>query len=283
MSNWVLIAEELSLESGCGVTAWLDGVEWAIFRDREDWFAIEGRCPHKGAPLADGTLEDGQVACPWHGWKFDGQTGSCTDHPGFQVRRTAVRVDDERRVWIDQPPEVPQAEAPTNSDVDQGQYHLVRYSRLGWVGVFSAAQTLECQLRERVVVETTRGLELGEFLGAARVAEANKKRAGSLVRLASAEDLARTSASESLVLKVIQSAQDSAVQMQLPIEIVDGEVLCDGTNAILYYVGEFVPEFAVLRTEIALQYQLSRIDLVSFLEPEAKSGCGTSCGSGCGH
>ncbi len=284
MSNWVLIADELPATTGSGITAWLDGAEWAIFRDGEEWFAVSGRCPHKGAPLVDGTVEDGCVTCPWHGWKFDSHTGDCVDHRGFHVQRAAVRVDADRRAWIDQPPPEPVIETKPAAAVDTSQYHLVRYSRLGWVGIFSTAEAVSCQLREQVIVETTRGVELGEFLGAARLADAAQKKAGALLRAASAIDVSQQAANATLLSQLIQAACESAIRMQLPIEIVDGEVLCEGGIAILYYLGEFVPDFAVLRTELALQYGLNRIDLVSFLEPEASSGCGTSCGEGgCGH
>jgi len=38
--------------------------------------ALLDRCPHRGARLSDGQLRDGCVACPFHGWVFDG-AGRC--------------------------------------------------------------------------------------------------------------------------------------------------------------------------------------------------------------
>lgn len=39
-------------------------------------FAIDGVCPHAGAPLAQGALHEHTVVCPWHGYEFDCRTGS---------------------------------------------------------------------------------------------------------------------------------------------------------------------------------------------------------------
>jgi nitrite reductase/ring-hydroxylating ferredoxin subunit len=38
-------------------------------------FAIDGRCPHRGGPLAQGKLEGCALRCPWHGFKYDVRTG----------------------------------------------------------------------------------------------------------------------------------------------------------------------------------------------------------------
>ena len=70
-ADWVLVSTDTSLPAGKGVTAWVDDVELAIFRVGDDWLAIDGRCPHKGASLAEGCVEGGSVSCPWHGWGFD--------------------------------------------------------------------------------------------------------------------------------------------------------------------------------------------------------------------
>lgn len=37
--------------------------------------ALDNRCPHQGGPLGEGSIEDGTLRCPWHGWDFDPLTG----------------------------------------------------------------------------------------------------------------------------------------------------------------------------------------------------------------
>ncbi len=57
--------------------------------------ALLDECPHHAMPLSSGTLlEDGTVECPWHGARFDGQSGVCRRGPA---------TDDVAvyEVWVD--------------------------------------------------------------------------------------------------------------------------------------------------------------------------------------
>lgn len=42
---------------------------------------LKDRCPHRGMPLSDGRVADGQIVCPYHGWAF-GDGGGCRAVPG---------------------------------------------------------------------------------------------------------------------------------------------------------------------------------------------------------
>lgn len=37
--------------------------------------ALDNRCPHQGGPLGEGSIENGLLRCPWHGWDFHPTTG----------------------------------------------------------------------------------------------------------------------------------------------------------------------------------------------------------------
>ena len=37
--------------------------------------ALDNRCPHQGGPLGEGSIENGLLRCPWHGWDYDPLTG----------------------------------------------------------------------------------------------------------------------------------------------------------------------------------------------------------------
>jgi pyruvate oxidase len=36
---------------------------------------LDNKCPHQGGPLGEGSIENGMLRCPWHGWDFDPLTG----------------------------------------------------------------------------------------------------------------------------------------------------------------------------------------------------------------
>ena len=42
--------------------------------------ALDNKCPHQGGPLGEGSIENGLLRCPWHGWDYDPLTGKA---PGF--------------------------------------------------------------------------------------------------------------------------------------------------------------------------------------------------------
>ena len=43
--------------------------------------ALTNKCPHQGGPLGEGSIENGLLRCPWHGWDFNPCGG---DSDGFE-------------------------------------------------------------------------------------------------------------------------------------------------------------------------------------------------------
>lgn len=69
----------------------------AVFRTaRDEVFALDDRCPHKGGPLSEGIVHGGQVTCPLHGMVFDLATGLAQGPDDGQVRTHAARVEGGR-------------------------------------------------------------------------------------------------------------------------------------------------------------------------------------------
>lgn len=54
-----------------------EGRELALYNVNGEFYATENFCPHKGAPLTDGTLCEHVIECDRHGWQFDVRTGQC--------------------------------------------------------------------------------------------------------------------------------------------------------------------------------------------------------------
>ncbi len=64
----------------------------AVFHHGGQFFAIEDSCPHMGAPLSEGFIDNGIVVCPWHGWRFDVRDGTWCDNPRVKIGSYPVRV-----------------------------------------------------------------------------------------------------------------------------------------------------------------------------------------------
>lgn len=57
----------------------IDGEQVAVFRLRDGSLrAVSGVCPHRGGPIADGTIDQKVVICPLHQHSFDLVTGCST-------------------------------------------------------------------------------------------------------------------------------------------------------------------------------------------------------------
>lgn len=58
------------------------GERLVLFRDSDGALGlIDRHCPHRGADLCFGRLEDNGLRCPFHGWHFD-RSGQCVEQPG---------------------------------------------------------------------------------------------------------------------------------------------------------------------------------------------------------
>ncbi len=53
--------------------------------------ALDNRCPHQGGPLGEGSIENGLLRCPWHGWDYDPCTGKA---PGYDDGVETFQVEE---------------------------------------------------------------------------------------------------------------------------------------------------------------------------------------------
>lgn len=102
MSKFTAVAKVGSIPSGQGATFNVDGRLVAVFNRAGEYFAIDDLCPHMGASLGAGQLdEEGAVTCPWHAWRFDVCTGTWCDNPRLKIDAFEVRVEgDEIQVQL---------------------------------------------------------------------------------------------------------------------------------------------------------------------------------------
>jgi nitrite reductase/ring-hydroxylating ferredoxin subunit len=99
----VVVAPLRSFPSGERRIVEVGGRSIGVFRVGENFYGIRNRCPHQGGPLCLGHVlgdavsdEPGssavigdplRIACPWHGWEYDLDTGQSfmgTASPGVR-------------------------------------------------------------------------------------------------------------------------------------------------------------------------------------------------------
>jgi nitrite reductase (NADH) small subunit/3-phenylpropionate/trans-cinnamate dioxygenase ferredoxin subunit len=80
-------------EGGCVVVN-VRQKDVAIFRINGALSAIDDMCPHMGASLSGGFVEDGCVTCPWHYWRFRLADGAWADNPKMTLGTYPVHEAD---------------------------------------------------------------------------------------------------------------------------------------------------------------------------------------------
>ena len=152
-----------------------------LFRDGSgSAFALLDRCPHRNAPLSLGSVDsDGHLACPYHGWRFDGG-GACRDVPGLTTgspasagRRVPVFAAREQDgfvwVWAREGAE-PISELPRIPHIDDDAYVTV-------IREYDVECTMHAALENALDVPHTAFVHRGDFRGKeSRTIEAVRRR-----------------------------------------------------------------------------------------------------------
>ncbi|RNL79006.1 thiamine pyrophosphate-binding protein [Nocardioides marmorisolisilvae] len=103
-SSWYRVAPEDVPEDERVTTSVVDGRSVALTRWAGRLGALENRCPHQGGPVGEGSIENGWLRCPWHGYDYDPTTG--TPPEGFTDAVTAYEVEErEDGVYVQLPPQ----------------------------------------------------------------------------------------------------------------------------------------------------------------------------------
>jgi nitrite reductase (NADH) small subunit/3-phenylpropionate/trans-cinnamate dioxygenase ferredoxin subunit len=95
VDTFVRVAAVSDFVEGRGRAVTVDGVRIAVLREGDRFVAVADACPHMGASLADGRLEEGIVTCPWHGWRYRASSGEGLPpaRPWACVRVFEVKVE----------------------------------------------------------------------------------------------------------------------------------------------------------------------------------------------
>ncbi len=99
--------------------------------------ALSNKCPHQGGPLGEGSIENGFLRCPWHGWDYHPQTGlppegygDCVPKYPVEVRADGIYVGLEEDAPHERTITDVMAETMTNWGV-RAVFGMVGHSNLG--------------------------------------------------------------------------------------------------------------------------------------------------------
>ena len=92
---WTNLCELTELEEDGGKYVEIGGLAIAVFLHAGKVHAMDNSCPHAGANLAGGYIEQGCIVCPKHNWPFRLEDGQLRDTPGVNVDVYPVRLLEE--------------------------------------------------------------------------------------------------------------------------------------------------------------------------------------------
>ncbi|MGB1277660.1 MAG: thiamine pyrophosphate-binding protein, partial [Nannocystaceae bacterium] len=73
--RWYKVADPKDLPEGRVKTVTCGEASICLTHHEGKFAALDNHCPHQRGPLGEGSIENGWLRCPWHGWDFHPITG----------------------------------------------------------------------------------------------------------------------------------------------------------------------------------------------------------------
>jgi len=161
------------------------------------------------------------------------------------------------------------------------KYTLVRYGRMNSLGWFEHKESNIPQTPTRVVIKTSKGLELGHLVGQLSCCRAGQfklntenvkkyfddsgvdfpeKPAGRIIRCASREDVSDEVHLKKIAEDEIKYCRRLVKELDIPMKIVGAEHIFGGERIIFYFMSESRIDFRELVKNLAQEYQ-TRIEM----------------------
>jgi len=65
-----------------------------LVRHNEKFLAVQDACTHNGESLSKGKVNFlGEIICPWHGYRFELNTGRACDSSSAELKTYPVKID----------------------------------------------------------------------------------------------------------------------------------------------------------------------------------------------
>jgi pyruvate oxidase len=144
--TWHKVLEVGELDEGRVKTVSVGIRTFAVTHHEGEFGCVDNACPHQGGPLGEGTIENGWLRCPWHGYDYSPLTGK---PPGGFSDAPACFTTDVREdgVYVALPalPEKPRtvSDVMVETMVNWGLTHvfgIVGHSNLGFADAMRKAE-----------------------------------------------------------------------------------------------------------------------------------------------
>ncbi|MEC9092621.1 MAG: Rieske (2Fe-2S) protein [Planctomycetota bacterium] len=111
MSEFKKIGKISDIKPGEGQSYTVGDRIIGVFNVEGEFFAINDLCPHMGASLSAGHVEDSNVLCPWHAWSFSVKDGTWCDNTQLKIDVFETKIEGDE-LWVATKPK-PQKDEPS--------------------------------------------------------------------------------------------------------------------------------------------------------------------------
>lgn len=87
-----VLSNKTQLPEGRVMTVTAGHHDYCLTHFEGKFCALDNKCPHQGGPLGEGSIENGLLRCPWHGWDYHPCTGKA---PGFDDGVESFQVEEK--------------------------------------------------------------------------------------------------------------------------------------------------------------------------------------------
>ena len=95
MAEYIKVAKYDDIPGVSGKKIKVSGKYIALFKYKNQVFAIRNSCPHQGADLADGHVNQGKAVCPLHSWAFDLESGAFSGNENIRIPTYKTKVEND--------------------------------------------------------------------------------------------------------------------------------------------------------------------------------------------
>jgi nitrite reductase/ring-hydroxylating ferredoxin subunit len=79
----------------------LKGKEILVINRNMRFYCLQARCTHAGAPLWEGEVENDILKCPWHGSRFNIDTGEVVQGPAKKPLHGYMSIVKDNSIFVD--------------------------------------------------------------------------------------------------------------------------------------------------------------------------------------
>jgi NAD(P)H-dependent nitrite reductase small subunit len=96
MKKFYPVCSIYDVRSGKGKKIRINNKTIALFKYKNNVYAIQNRCPHQNADLANGYIKDDKVYCSLHHWSFNIFNGAYSFNPKVSIQTYEVKVENDK-------------------------------------------------------------------------------------------------------------------------------------------------------------------------------------------